>query len=171
MEEEAIRRRNSEPLRPRVMRRSARKDSGEALTGARAGWAMEPRNCVHFRAPTLFAFAEVRVWRQTMRKRWQAKLKELNIQLRRRRHDPIPEQGAYLGAVVRGHIQYYGVPGNALAIRAFHRAVARLWHKALGGRSQKARLAWDRMKKYIARWLPNARICHPPPASRFAVRT
>ena len=54
--EEAIRRRNSEPLRPRVMRRSARKDSGEALTGARAGWAMEPRNCVHFRAPTLFAF-------------------------------------------------------------------------------------------------------------------
>jgi hypothetical protein len=58
MEEEAIRRRNSEPLRPRVMRRSARKDSGEALTGARAGWAMEPRNCVHFRAPTLFAFAE-----------------------------------------------------------------------------------------------------------------
>jgi group II intron reverse transcriptase/maturase len=112
-----------------------------------------------------------RVWRQTMRKRWQAKLKELNIQLRRRRHDPIPEQGAYLGAVVRGHIQYYGVPGNALAIRAFHWAVARLWHKALGRRSQKARLAWDRMKKYIARWLPNARICHPPPASRFAVRT
>jgi RNA-directed DNA polymerase len=111
------------------------------------------------------------VWRQTMRKRWQAKLKELNIQLRRRRHDPIPEQGAYLGAVVRGHIQYYGVPGNALAIRAFHWAVARLWHKALGRRSQKARLAWDRMKKYIARWLPNARICHPPPASRFAVRS
>jgi RNA-directed DNA polymerase len=112
-----------------------------------------------------------RVWRQTMRKRWQAKLKELNIELQRRRHDPIPEQGAYLGAVVRGHVQYYGVPGNSLAISAFRWAVTRLWHKALGRRSQKARLAWDRMKKYIDRWLPNARICHPFPASRFAVRT
>jgi group II intron reverse transcriptase/maturase len=112
-----------------------------------------------------------RVLRRTMRKRWQAKLKELNIQLRRRRHDPIPEQGAYLGAVVRGHVQYYGVPGNSQAISAFRWAVARLWHKALGRRSQKARLAWDRMKKYINRWLPNARICHPYPASRFAVRT
>jgi hypothetical protein len=55
MEEEAIRRRSSEPLRPRVMRRPAREGSGEALTGARAGWAIEPRKCVHFRAPTLSA--------------------------------------------------------------------------------------------------------------------
>ena len=50
MEEEAIRTRSSEPLRPRVMRRPAREDSGEALTGARAGWAIEPRKCVHARA-------------------------------------------------------------------------------------------------------------------------
>ena len=72
MEEEAIRTRSSEPLRPRVMRRPAREDSGEALTGARAGWAIEPRKCVHSRAPTLYASAEghtrtVDINRETMR--------------------------------------------------------------------------------------------------------
>lgn len=109
--------------------------------------------------------------RQTMRQRWQAKLKEVNEQLRRRRHNPIPEQGAYVGAVVRGHVQYYGVPGNGPALRAFSKAVAWLWHRALMRRSQKARLRWDRMKQYLARWLPPARICHPYPQERFAVRT
>ena len=71
MEEEAIRRRNSEPLRPRVMRWPAREGSSEALTGARAGWAIEPRKCVHFRAPTPFACVEghthtVVIYRETM---------------------------------------------------------------------------------------------------------
>jgi group II intron reverse transcriptase/maturase len=109
--------------------------------------------------------------RQTMRQRWQAKLGELKEQLRRRMHAPVPEQGAYVGAVVRGHVRYYGVPGNGPAITAFRKSVARIWHKALQRRSQKARLTWDRMKQYITRWLPPARICHPYPSLRFAVRT
>ena len=37
MDERAIRRRISEPLRPRVMRPSVRKGRGEVLTGGRAG--------------------------------------------------------------------------------------------------------------------------------------
>ena len=36
------------------------------------------------------------VLRQTMRQRWQAKLKEVKTELWRRLHDPIPETGAYL---------------------------------------------------------------------------
>lgn len=32
--------------------------------------------------------------------------------VRRRMHHSIPEQGTYLGAVVQGHAQYYGVPWN-----------------------------------------------------------
>jgi hypothetical protein len=112
-----------------------------------------------------------RVLRQTMRTRLQAKLKELNEQLQRRRHAPIPEQGAYIGAVVRGHMRYYGVPGNSPAISAFRWAVARLWRKALGRRSQKARLPWNRMEKYLARWLPYARVCHPYPSQRLVVTT
>jgi hypothetical protein len=37
--------------------------------------------------------------RQTMRQRRQAKLLEVKLELRRRMHDPIPEQGLYLRAV------------------------------------------------------------------------
>jgi hypothetical protein len=47
-----------------------------------------------------------------------AKLREVNDQLKRRRHQPIPEQGRWLGSVVRGHLAYYAVPGNSEAIKA-----------------------------------------------------
>jgi RNA-directed DNA polymerase len=108
------------------------------------------------------------VLRQTMRKRWQAKLGELKAELRRRMHNPIPEQGSYLRAVVRGHVNYYGVPGNSYAIGAFRLAVIRLWHRALCRRSQNPRLPWARMTRFVTRWIPSARICHPYPEVRFA---
>jgi RNA-directed DNA polymerase len=54
--------------------------------------------------------------RRTMRKRMRAKLQELKVELKRRRHQPIPEQGAYLRSVVRGYYAYHGVPTNVVAI-------------------------------------------------------
>jgi len=111
------------------------------------------------------------VLRQTMRKRWQAKLKEVKTELRRRLHDSIPEQGAYLRAVVRGHVNYYGVPMNGPALGAFRKAVGWLWHRALMRRSQKHHLPWHRMTRFIDRWLPPAHICHPYPSARLRVAT
>ena len=52
------------------------------------------------------------VLRQTIRKRLQVKLNEVNAELKRRMHELIPAQGKWLQAVVRGHIRYYGVPMN-----------------------------------------------------------
>src|ERR1700722_20740836 len=52
-------------------------------------------------------------------KRMQAKLSEVKDELRRRMHDPIPEVGQWLRAVVGGHIRYYGVPMNGSALCAF----------------------------------------------------
>ena len=111
------------------------------------------------------------VLRQTMRQRWQAKLQAVKLELRRRLHLPIPEVGAYLRAVVRGHVNYYGVPMNAHAITSFHRAVGRQWHRMLQRRSQTARVPWSRMERLIRRWLPPARVCHPYPLVRFGVVT
>jgi RNA-directed DNA polymerase len=105
--------------------------------------------------------------RQTMRQRRQAKLREVKAELRRRLHHPIPEQGAYLGAVVRGHVQYYGVPRNGEAIATFRREVGRLWRRALGHRSQNGQQTWKRMGRLIDRYLPLARICHPSPFERL----
>jgi group II intron reverse transcriptase/maturase len=111
------------------------------------------------------------VLRQTMRRRMQAKLKELKQELWRRMHQTIPEQGAYLRSVVMGHVRYYGVPLNGWAIGAFRLEVGKLWHRTLRRRSQTHHLPWQRMLRYILRWLPSARVCHPYPWVRFAVTT
>jgi group II intron reverse transcriptase/maturase len=87
------------------------------------------------------------VLRQTMRKRWQAKLKEVRRELRRRMHDPIPEQGAYLRSVVGGHIRYYGVPMNGRSLEAFRFAVGWIWCRVLRRRSQRHRINWVRMRR------------------------
>ncbi len=108
------------------------------------------------------------VLRQTMRRRWQAKLQEVKAELRRRLHDPIPEQGAYLRSVMTGHTRYFGVPRNGPSLTAFHAALARLWRVMLMRRSQTAFVAWERMRRLIARWLPTPHICHPYPDQRLA---
>jgi RNA-directed DNA polymerase len=109
------------------------------------------------------------VLRKTMRKRWQAKLKEVYRELRRRMHDPVPEQGAYLRSVLMGHVRYYGVPMNGPAVAAFRMEVCWLWSKVLKRRSQKHSLTWDRMERLVDRWLPVARVCHPYPLVRFGL--
>jgi RNA-directed DNA polymerase len=109
--------------------------------------------------------------RQTMRKRMTAKLREVKAEAQRRRHQPVPEQGRWLGAVVRGHLAYYGVPTNSHALRTFRTQVARSWYRALRRRSQRRRLNWARMRKLVDRWLPPARPTHPWPDERFNVRT
>ncbi len=111
------------------------------------------------------------VLRQTMRQRWQAKLKDVKTELRKRLHDPIPEQGAYLRSVVAGYTRYYGVPLNGAAITAFRNGIGALWLRTLRRRSQRHRLPWDRMLRYIQRWLPLAHVCHPYPWQRLRVTT
>jgi len=111
------------------------------------------------------------VIRKTMRTRLQAKLKAVYKELKRRMHDPVPEQGAYLRSVVGGHIAYYGVPMNGPSLTVFRKEIGRLWMKALMRRSQRHRLTWDRMKRLVDRWLPPARVCHPYPLVRVRVTT
>jgi len=111
------------------------------------------------------------VLRQTIRKRLQAKLEEVKAELQRRLHDPVEEVGQWLRAVVRGHVQYYGVPMNYPALASFRSQVAGLWHRTLLRRSQKRRLTWERMRRLAARWLPTPRICHPYPLRRLSVIT
>ncbi len=111
-----------------------------------------------------------RFWvrRITISKRMRAKLAEVKAEVRRRRYLPIPDQGRWLAAVVRGHQAYYAVPGNNDAVNAFRHQVTRHWHRALRRRSQKTRLTWARMDRIATRWLPQTRILHPFPEARFA---
>ena len=109
--------------------------------------------------------------RITIGKRMQAKLREVNLELKRRRHLPIAVQGRWLGSVVRGHMAYYAVPGNSDAIIAFHNQVTRHWHRSLKRRSQRHSLPWERMSRIAARYLPPVQRMHPFPNARFHART
>ncbi len=84
--------------------------------------------------------------RITISKRMRAKLREVNDQLKRRRHQPIPVQGQWLRSVVQGHLAYYAVPGNTDAVAAFRYQVTRHWYQALRRRSQRTRHTW--MQQY-----------------------
>jgi RNA-directed DNA polymerase len=111
------------------------------------------------------------VIRQTIRKRLQAKLKAIQIDLQRRLHDPPQDVGQWLKAVVGGHMRYYGVPTNSAALRNFRYRVSCLWRRVLGRRSQFGYVTWKRMQRLIDRWLPPARISHPYPSRRRPVTT
>jgi RNA-directed DNA polymerase len=107
--------------------------------------------------------------RTTRRDRMRATLRRIKEELRRRMHEPIPEQGAWLKQVVRGFFAYHAVPTNGSALGAFYYYVKRIWLRTLRRRSQKDRFSWQRMHGLAADWLPQPRILHPYPDKRFAV--
>jgi RNA-directed DNA polymerase len=109
--------------------------------------------------------------RRTSKKRMRATLKQIGINLRRRQHLPLPEQGAWLGAVMRGYFAYHAVPTNISRLGSFRTQVTRTWLRSLRRRSQRTRLTWGRMNAVAARWLPSARVMHPYPWDRFDERT
>jgi RNA-directed DNA polymerase len=107
--------------------------------------------------------------RRSRSDRMKAKLKEVGGQLRQRMHQPIPEQGAWLGQVVAGYFAYHAVPTNWAALAAFRHEVIRRWRWTLSRRSEKGALTWEQMKRLADGWLPQPRILHPWPNQRFAV--
>ena len=109
--------------------------------------------------------------RLTSRKKKLAKLVELRAEMRRRRHEPMPRQHAWLGTVLNGHYNYYGVPTNSRALGDFRNEVERCWHRSLQRRSQRAHWTNERRKLVQERFpLPLPTIRHPWPQQRFAIR-
>lgn len=109
-----------------------------------------------------------RLVRRTSRRKRNAKQVALRREIRRRKHDPVPDQHRWLVAVLRGHANYYGVPGNSGALRSFRRSVRYYWHQALQRRSQKGRWTRAKIERFEQRFpLPNLRITHERPADRF----
>ena len=107
--------------------------------------------------------------RKTRRDRLQTKIREIKEKLRARMHYSIPEQGKWLGQVVRGYVNYHAVPTNAKSLLRFRHRVTDLWRRALLRRGQKDRTTWTRVARLAAAFLPVVRILHPWPDTRFAV--
>jgi RNA-directed DNA polymerase len=109
------------------------------------------------------------VKRKSRSDRMRAKLQAIKQELRRRMHQPIPQQGKWLKQVVTGYFNYHAVPTNNRALSKFRFLVKGLWHRTLRRRSQKDWTLWDRMRRLGDDWLPKPTPLHPWPEQRFAV--
>src|SRR4030088_1752907 len=144
-------------------------------------FAAEPRKRQGFGKPETFNFlgftficgktraGKFQIKRKTRGDRMRAKLKEIKQEMRRRMPQPIPEQGRWLGRVVRGYFNYHAVPTNGRALEVFRHHVTDLWRRTLRRRGQKHRMTWARMTQLVDAWLPKPIILHPWPSGRFAV--
>jgi RNA-directed DNA polymerase len=112
-----------------------------------------------------------KIVRLTIKKRMRATLAAVRETLMRRRHEPIPVLGRWLGRVVRGYFNYYAVPDNMCRLNSFRSELSRAWRHALIRRSQRHRLPWSRFNRLIKKYLPPCRVVHPLPCERFYVKT
>ena len=108
--------------------------------------------------------------RKSRSDRVRARLAAVKEALRRRMHETIDAQGAWLRRVLVGFNAYHAVPTNAVALWDFRYNVTDLWRRTLCWRSQKGKVTWARMNVLQQRWLPRPRITHPWPSIRFAVK-
>lgn len=110
-----------------------------------------------------------RLLRRTSRKKRQAKLTRIREELRWRRHAALSDTHQWLSAVLRGHYNYYGVPGNLRGLRTFRANIQHAWYRQLSRRSQRGTLTVKDMQRLARRYpLPKPRTTHPWPSERFS---
>lgn len=114
---------------------------------------------------------KVCVKRKTMRKRIRNRLKNIGESIHKRVNQRIADTGQWLGQVLRGHYQYYGVPHNYRSLNSMRWRIIGQWYRMLNRRGQKKGVTWDRMKQLAALWLPPPRIVHPYRSERLRVET
>lgn len=100
-------------------------------------------------------------WKRTRGGRWEVAFKTRRARLRRairvvydycrsNRHRPVKEQHASLRSRLQGHINYFGVNGNAACLIQFVKHCTHAWFKWLRRRSNKARaLIWERFEDLL----------------------
>jgi RNA-directed DNA polymerase len=111
------------------------------------------------------------VGRKTIKKRMVARLRVLKVELRRRMHDPIAATGEWLTVLLKGHLNYFAVPGNSPSLWWFFNEIRWLWLRSLRRRSQKASLSWEKFLRLTGHFFPPIKILHPQPLHRFDART
>lgn len=102
------------------------------------------------------------VQRKTSKSRFAGAVARVNDWCRSNRHRRITDQWSMLCRKLRGHFNYYGIPGNSDSIGRFRHCVRRIWHKWLSRRSQRAALNWEKMANLLKMFpLPLPRVFNP----------
>jgi group II intron reverse transcriptase/maturase len=101
------------------------------------------------------------VRRKTSKSRFNRGLKALAQWLRKERHSALADQHRTLSQKLRGHFAYYGITGNAEALKRFRYEAVRLWRKWLSRRNRDGAMPWDRMNRLLKHYpLPPAIVVH-----------
>ena len=101
------------------------------------------------------------VKRKTAKDRLSRALRGIGHWCRNHRHWKLREQQAALSRKLRGHYAYYGITGNAQALRRFRYEVERRWRKWLGRRSRSGRMSWERFARLLNTYpLSPVRVVH-----------
>jgi RNA-directed DNA polymerase len=90
--------------------------------------------------------------RHTSKKKRQATLRKLSDELRKRRHEPPQQTCKWLGRVLRGYDQYFGVPSNETVLERMRRHIRDAWLRQLRRRSQRARWTVPAIKRFQKRF-------------------
>jgi len=83
-----------------------------------------------------------RVKRKTAKKKFRAKLAEMNLWLKQNRHRRLKDLIGELNLKLRGHYQYYGVTDNFICINNFWHKTLWMLFKWLNRRSQRPSYTW-----------------------------
>jgi RNA-directed DNA polymerase len=101
------------------------------------------------------------VKRKTSKSRFNRGLTALAQWLRKARHSDLADQHRTLSQKLRGHFAYYGITGNAEALKRFRYEAVRLWRKWLSRRNRDGPMPWDRMNRLLKHYpLPAAIVVH-----------
>lgn len=102
------------------------------------------------------------VQRSTMRARFSRTVKAIADWLRRHIHEPLATQAKQIAAKLRGHDAYFGITGNAHALKSLRFAIERVWWRRLCRRSQKGYVRWEHFYRVIlTRFpMPAPRVVH-----------
>ena len=109
-----------------------------------------------------------KILRLTIKKRLRATLAAIREKLKRKRHEPIGQVGAWLTKVIRGYFNYHAVPDNLRRLAGFRLEVCRAWLEQLRRRSQKDKMTQARFGCLAKKYLPYPHRVHPYPSARFA---
>jgi group II intron reverse transcriptase/maturase len=99
---------------------------------------------------------------KTNGKRFSAKLKKENDWARANRNKySLSQLMKTAAAKVRGHVQYYGVSHNFIAVDNFVFKMVKILFKWLNRRSQRKSFNWEQFQEFLNRVnFPGAKICH-----------
>ncbi len=110
------------------------------------------------------------VRRRTAAARMRAKIASIGEELRRRMHEPVRVVGAWLRRVVEGYYRYHSVMGNLSSMAVFRHRLKLKWRRVLRQRGDRGKVTWAKYAPLFDRWVPYARLMHPLPQERFAVK-